>query len=97
MRTAGVAQVKARFSEYLAMVDSGEDVIITDRGRPRARIIPIEGATKDEARRMELARRGLLRLGKGKIPEGLWQRRSVGGISQDVLDRVMEEEREDRF
>ena len=33
-------ELKARLSEYLARVTDGEDVVVTDRGRPVARLVP---------------------------------------------------------
>lgn len=45
--TVGVRQLKSQLSEYLRRVKAGEMVIITERGRPIARIIP-EPETLDE-------------------------------------------------
>jgi prevent-host-death family protein len=36
----GVRDLKARLSEYLGRVAAGEDVVVTDRGRPVARLVP---------------------------------------------------------
>lgn len=36
----GVRDLKARLSEYLGKVAAGEDVVVTDRGRPVARLVP---------------------------------------------------------
>ena len=36
-----VAQIKAKFSEIAAYADAGEDVIITNRGKPVYRLTPI--------------------------------------------------------
>jgi prevent-host-death family protein len=41
MESAGVAQLKARLSEYLSRVKAGEEVLVTDRGRPIARLVPV--------------------------------------------------------
>jgi len=41
----GVRELKAKLSEYLGLVASGEDVVVTDRGRPVARLVPIEGGS----------------------------------------------------
>ena len=38
--SVSVAQAKARLSEILARVESGEEVVITKRGRPVARLCP---------------------------------------------------------
>jgi len=40
----GVRQVKATFSAYVAEVQTGKEVVITDRGRPVARLVPISPA-----------------------------------------------------
>jgi antitoxin (DNA-binding transcriptional repressor) of toxin-antitoxin stability system len=39
MINAGVKEIKNSLSRYLARVKEGEDVIITERGKPVARII----------------------------------------------------------
>ena len=37
MRTATVSKLKASLSEYLRQVKAGEEVLVTERGRPIAR------------------------------------------------------------
>jgi prevent-host-death family protein len=44
MQTVTVAGAKARLSEILDRVEKGEEIIITRRGRPAARLSPIEPA-----------------------------------------------------
>jgi prevent-host-death family protein len=39
MRTAGIKDIKNNLSRYLVEVKSGEEILITDRGKPIARII----------------------------------------------------------
>jgi prevent-host-death family protein len=41
MKQAGVAELKARLSEYLRAVRGGESVTILDRDTPIARMVPI--------------------------------------------------------
>jgi prevent-host-death family protein len=65
-RTVAVAELKARLSEYLAAVKRGEEVIVTERGRPVARL---RGLARDpESRIAELVRAGLLRPPRSKLP-----------------------------
>lgn len=59
--TAGIAELKAALSEYLARVKAGEEVIVTERGRPIARIAPLAGADALDARTTELIARGRIR------------------------------------
>jgi prevent-host-death family protein len=36
----GVRELKARLSEFLAAAAAGEEIVVTDRGRPVARLVP---------------------------------------------------------
>lgn len=36
----GVRELKAKLSEYLGRVAEGEEVVVTDRGKPVARLLP---------------------------------------------------------
>lgn len=60
-RRVSVGTLKARLSEYLRQVGAGEGVVVTNRGRPVARLVPIEGDTALEGRAAELVRTGLAR------------------------------------
>ena len=42
MSTVTVADAKARLSDLLAQVEAGEDVVITRRGQPVARLSQVE-------------------------------------------------------
>ncbi len=45
---AGVRELKAKLSEYLERVAAGEVVVVTDRGRPVARLVPFSSASAVE-------------------------------------------------
>jgi prevent-host-death family protein len=42
MTEVGVRELKNSLSRYLARVQAGEAVVVTDRGRPIARIVPAD-------------------------------------------------------
>jgi len=73
MQAVGIKELKNRLSEMLLVVKAGEDLVITERGRPIARIIPEGSAHEDELRSLSaLAARGLVRLPEdvsGEEPE----------------------------
>ena len=70
MKTTPISQLKATLSEQLAIVKAGEEVVVTERGRPIAKIVPLGGETLGLSSHMsELARKGLIRLGSGKVPK----------------------------
>ncbi|HEX6710877.1 MAG TPA: type II toxin-antitoxin system prevent-host-death family antitoxin [Rubrobacter sp.] len=50
MESAGVAQLKARLSEYLARVKAGEEVLVTDRGQPVSSRSATSRITKQNSR-----------------------------------------------
>jgi prevent-host-death family protein len=50
MTTVGAFEAKTKFSELLDLVERGEEVIITRRGLPVARLVAI--AERDDARRV---------------------------------------------
>lgn len=43
METVGIKEIKNNLSRYLARVKLGEEILITDRGKPVARIIKEDG------------------------------------------------------
>jgi len=74
MKTTSVSQLKATLSEQLARVKAGEEVVVTERGRPIAKIVPLGGEAMGLSSHMsELARNGLIRLGTGKISKDIWK------------------------
>ena len=74
MKTTPVSELKATLSEQLARVKAGEEVVVTERGRPIAKIVPLSGETIGQSAHMsELARNGLIRLGTGKISKDIWK------------------------
>ena len=101
MKSAGVADLKARLSEYLARVKSGEEVLVTDRGRPVARLVPVGAETiaDDEAERARLAameKEGLLRLGSGSLPEDFFAKERPEDPEGLLVEAVLEEREEVR-
>ena len=62
MKSAGVAELKAHLSRYLSSVKEGEEVTVTERGRPIARLVPLDPVAGREARLQRLARAGLVKL-----------------------------------
>jgi prevent-host-death family protein len=64
MMKAGIAELKASLSEYLEKVRAGEEVLVTDRGRPVARLTRVEDLAADIE---PLVRRGVLRPAAGSV------------------------------
>ena len=50
-RSASVVEVKSRLSEYLRLVKAGHEIVITERGLPVARVVPLDDAERKSTRR----------------------------------------------
>jgi prevent-host-death family protein len=72
-KTAAVAELKAQLSRYLSRVKAGEEILVTERGRPVARVVPVGGGQPEHEGLRDLERQGLLRLGSGKLPKDFWK------------------------
>jgi prevent-host-death family protein len=93
MKAVKIAELKNRLSNYLNDVKEGEEILIKDRDRPIARIVPIKVDSPDEEM-MSLAAQGKIRLGSGAVEEDFWKM-PAPQIPDEVLRRVLEEERDD--
>lgn len=91
MKKAMTAELKNHLSRYLDHVKRGGEVLVLDRKRPIARIVPLHDTTAvegDDARLQRLEQLGLVRRGKGGLPAILrrGQRAKLrGGLLADVL------------
>ena len=69
MREIGALEAKSRLGQLLDRVEHGEEIVITRRGKPVARLVPAEsGFDRDKARR---AVAGILEASKGVTLGGL--------------------------
>ncbi len=94
MKSAAISRLKASLSEYLDRVKAGEEVIVTERGKPIARITPLSADNASLPPHLrELERAGLVRLGSGRIPKDFWKVRRPDDL-QGAAARALSEERE---
>jgi prevent-host-death family protein len=83
-------------SEYLQAVKTGEEIIVTEYGRPIARLTPIRGAASGDARVQELIRAGLARPPIAPLPADFWDRPRPEDPEGRALAYLLEERREGR-
>jgi prevent-host-death family protein len=96
MLTVAVAEIKARLSSYLKRIKAGEEILITERGTPVARLVPLKGGEVASSRRRRLAEAGLLRLGSGRRSLLLKPAAGHERVGAEVLQALLEERREGR-
>jgi len=91
MKQAKIANLKNNLSRYLDHVRRGGSVIVLDRDRPVARLVPLphEGAGGASERLARLERQGLIRRGTGSRSAGPRARKPIrlpGGVLRGLLE-----------
>lgn len=95
MKTAGIREIKTHLSRYLQDVRNGDEIIITDRGKAVAQIVPI--ASSGESGRLyealfRMSEKGLVILpSKWGKPTGRPEREKLK--HSPVSDAVIEDRR----
>ena len=74
MRTTNIADLRNRLTQYLKEVRAGEEIVVRDRQRPIAKIVPFTMDDEDSDD-VALVAAGLMRKGSGVIPPQFWKAR----------------------
>lgn len=89
-----IGTLKARLSEYLRRTRAGETVVVTDRGRPVARLAPLEGDAAVEGRMAGLVRAGLIQPPKRPLDLSILDAARPADPEGRSLETVLEERAE---
>ena len=79
MKKASISILKAQLSRYVDAVKSGEDVIVTERGRPVARLSGLAPGGEAQGRAAQLVREGRMRA--PTLPEAREPASTTAGVS----------------
>jgi prevent-host-death family protein len=93
VKSAKLAELKNNLSRYLDHVKAGGSVMVLERDRPVAQIVPFSGprgrcAGGDDARLARVERCGVIRRGTGGLLDSLGRRRPPrlrGSVLRDLL------------
>ena len=96
MTTATVSKLKASLSEYLRRVKAGEEVLVSERGRPIAKLVPVTGADTLPDHLAEMARQGLARVGSRRLSRAFWSLPRPKDPKGGVLGALLEEREQGR-
>jgi prevent-host-death family protein len=98
MRTAKISELKAKLSAHIEFVKNGEEVLIFDRNKPVARLVPAGPFDDYDERERRLIAKGILI--PPRDPHNLAGFKPVPAgnktISQEAMNEIWEEERADR-
>lgn len=88
--TVGIREAKANLSRYLKSIRQGHEIIITDRGRPVGKIVPLKPAELSlTVRLQQLAESGLVEPGPARqagTPSPI-------PLPDDLAQRILQEDR----
>lgn len=92
--SVGSRELETRLGTYLRMVQSGTRILVTERGRPIAELVPLEARGNDVGTKLEaLERQGrLTRATRADLPDHEPEELRGVPIAQTLI-----EAREDRF
>ena len=91
-----IGRLKARLSEYLKRATAGREVVVTDRGRPVARLVGLENQIRLDARMLELVESGKAQRPTQPLDLGLLQKLRPSDPDGRSLEAVLEERAEGR-
>jgi prevent-host-death family protein len=94
MEHVSLREANVHFSKYVKKVKAGEEIVLTDRGKPVALMKPIP-ATKDpvEDRLLLMAQKGLLRRSTAKRV----RLHKLVRLNGKPLSKLIQESREERL
>jgi len=96
MKRVAVRDLKACLSEYLAQVKAGEEVVVTERGKPVARLAPLPSYQILPQHLAEMERLGLVRRGSGQLPDNFWELPRFQDIEGRAVKALLAERGEGR-
>jgi prevent-host-death family protein len=94
MKTVNISDLKAQLSAHIQLVRNGEEVLVCDRNKPVARIVPIR-LEDYSAQEQRLVTHGLLTPPLKKRPAAAWPE-PPGNVSDEVSAQLWRQEREGR-
>ena len=74
MNSVNIAELKANLSSYLGKVMQGEDIIVKNRKKPVARIVPVDMGESGVDEESILAAEGKLRLPARAMDSRFWRK-----------------------
>ena len=92
MRSTNIAELRNHLTRYLKEVRAGEEIVVRDRQRPFAKIVPL--AQGDHAQDAALIASGLMRKAERTLPASFWRARRAS-VKQDVAANAVSRDRDD--
>ena len=95
MKTVNIGELKNQLSAYLQYVRRGEEVIVKDRNKPVARILPFDSESLSEVE-ARLVAEGKLKLPEREMDWDEFFSIPTGNVPREVAIQALIESRGDR-
>ncbi len=96
MRTTNIAELKNHLSSFLADVKLGEEILISDRNTPFAKIVPLHNTSEFSAEELALAAAGILRLPEeSEIDKSFLKEKRPNLKGETAIKAIIDERDED--
>jgi prevent-host-death family protein len=96
MAATTVSRLKAALSEYLRRVKAGEEVLVSERGRPIAKLVPVTEGDALPDHLAEMAKQGTARLASRSLSRAFWNLPRPRDPKGRVLRALLEEREQGR-
>ncbi|MGD9561573.1 MAG: type II toxin-antitoxin system Phd/YefM family antitoxin [Pyrinomonadaceae bacterium] len=97
IKKANIGELKTHLSVYLKGVKNGGTVLVTERNKPVAKIVPLDADDEYETEEEQLIAEGILSPPKSNkpLPDSFWEDKDLPNVPMDVILRVIREERDE--
>ena len=96
MRSVKLSELKKNLDEFLNEVRQGEELVIRDRNRPIAKLVPLQSPDDEEARMEALVAAGKIRRPqRDSFPESFWEEDGPRVSLEKIVAAVMADRDED--
>ena len=92
MRSANIADLRNRLTQYLKEVRAGEEIVVRDRQTPIAKIVPL--SIDDDAGDSALVASGLMRKGSHPLRPSFWKTKRAAVTVEHAVAAVTEDREE---
>lgn len=89
--SVNIADLKSRLSAHLKCVKAGEEIVITERGKAIAKIVPYTRSGATPAEYEDMIKSGQIRPGSGKLPKDFFTRPRAVDPDGLLLKALLEE------
>ncbi len=95
MKTVNISDLKAQLSAHIQLVKDGEEVLVCDRNKPVARIVPCHLTDMPERERRMVADRAMAPPARKRPHSSSWPE-PPGNVPDKIVHQTLRGEREDR-